>query len=114
MATTFVQAIKEGKLECYEDPEGRLRRDFGKFSIVNKGLSGYKLEATSDEFGHADVGVALIITLPRAIEELGGFVQLQPDDDVAYSDMESLEEDEVNEMPDELKNIYLGATGTFS
>ncbi len=107
MANAFVQAVKDGKLECYED-EG-LRRDFGKFSIVPYASGGYKLEAVSDEHGHADVGTALVICLPRAVEMLGGWGMLQPDDDVAGAPDavdEDLTEEQVRDLPPELREIY--------
>jgi len=106
MAMAFVHAMKDGRLACYEDEEGRLRRDFGKFSISYKPPSKYKLEAVSDEFGHADVGVALVITLPRAVEMLGGIAGLRTDDSLVYDVDEDLSEDEVSDMPDALRDIY--------
>lgn len=108
MAQSLMQVVKSGQLECYDDQEGRLRRDFGKFSIVEKSY-GYKLEAVSDEYGHADLGTALVITLPKAIEMLRGFsARLRPEDSVAPSseDFDELTEEEVAEMPDELREIY--------
>jgi hypothetical protein len=106
MATSFVKAMKDGRLECYEDDEGRLRRDFGKFTIVHRPPSKYKLEAVSDEFGHADVGVALIIPLPRAIEMLGGVSGLRLTDSVAFDDEGDLSDEELEAMPDALRDIY--------
>ena len=106
MATAFVIAMKDGRLECYDDADGRLRRDFGKFNIEHRPPSKYKLTAVSDEYGHADVGTALVITLPLAIELLGwgGFAQ---DGMIAWEDdAEDLTEEEVDEMPDELRDIY--------
>jgi hypothetical protein len=91
-------------LEGYEDSEGRLRRDFGKLKVVRKAY-GYKLEATSDEYGHADVGVALAIVLPRAIQMLSGHVGLQRDD-VLDVDDSPLTDEEVANMPDDLREIY--------
>lgn len=106
MAKAFVTVMKDGKLECYEDSEGRMRRDFGKFNIVHRPPSRYKLEAVSDEHGHADVGVSLVICLPRAVEMLGGSVHLLPEDDVAMTDDSKLTDDEVEQMPAELRDIY--------
>ena len=106
MAKAFVVSMKDGILECYDDVEGRMRRDFGKFNIVHKPPSRYKLEAVSDEHGHADVGVSLVICLPRAVEMLGGHPGLLPDEDVAGEDYSDLTEDEIEEMPDELRAIY--------
>lgn len=106
MAKAFVTAVKDGKLECYDDPEGRMRRDFGKFNIVHKPPSRYKLEAVSDEHGHADVGVSLVICLPKAIEMLGGSARLLPEDVIAMDSGEELDEEEIKEMPAELRDIY--------
>lgn len=106
MATAFVIAMKDSRLECYDDLEGRLRRDFGKFNIEHKPPSKYKLVAVSDEYGHADVGTALVITLPLAIQMLGwgGF---SPDSIMGWEeDEEELTAEEVEEMPDELRDIY--------
>ena len=108
MATAFVTSLKDEILECYEDSEGRLRRDFGKFDILHKPPSKYRLVAVSDEFGHADVGTALVICLPKAKQLLGLGSGLMMDDIIAdVADAEPTEE-ELDEMPDELKDIYDG------
>lgn len=107
MANAFVQVIKDGKLECYEDEGGRLRRDFGKFSIVPYPSGGYKLEAVSDEHGHADVGTALVVCLPKAVEMLGGWDRLRPDDSLVYDGGgDPLTDEDVCGMPDGLRDIY--------
>ena len=106
MAKAFVTSMKDGKLECYDDPEGRMRRDFGKFNIEHKPPSKYKLTAISDEHGHADVGVSLVICLPRAVEMLRGWIGLSPEDDVAPTDDSKLTDDEIEVMPQELRDIY--------
>jgi len=106
MATAFVIAMKDSRLECYDDADGRLRRDFGKFDIDRSRMGKYKLTSVSDAYGHADVGTALVITLPLAIELLGwgGFAQ---DGTIAWDgDAEDLTEEEVEELPDELRDIY--------
>jgi hypothetical protein len=106
MATGFLQVFKENKVECYDDLEGRLRRDFGKFSIVEKSY-GYRLEAVSDEFGHADVGTAFVICVPAALEYLNGNCDiLQPGDEVASTDNTELTDAEIKAMPQELKDLY--------
>lgn len=106
MANTLKQVVDGEKLECFDDAEGSLRRDFGKFNIVEKSY-GLKLESVSDEYGHADVGTALIIVLLDAVQLLEGFFTLQADDVIAYAtDGEDLTEEELEEMPDELKDIY--------
>ncbi len=105
MAESLMQVTKSGALRAYEDE--RLRRDFGKFSVVEKSY-GYKLEAVSDEYGHADVGTALVITLPRALDTLRGRVGgLDPDEAIGPErDEEELSEAEIEEMPQELREIY--------
>ena len=103
MATALIQVVDAGKLECFEDE--RLRRDFGKFHIVERG-NGYKLESVSDEHGHADVGTALVITLPRAVAMLAGRMGLCADDVVADHDADPLTEEEIEELPDGLRDIY--------
>lgn len=104
MATSLIQVIESGKLKCYDDEDGTLRRDFGKFNIVEKSY-GYKLEAVSDQFGHADVGTALVICLPAAVQMLGGFAGLHPEDSVVLDDDEELTAEEIEAMPDSLKGI---------
>lgn len=106
MAKAFVTAMKDGKLECFDDEEGRMRRDFGKFNVEHKPPSKYKLTAVSDEHGHADVGVSLVICLPRAVEMLSGSRGLLPDDDIAVTGDEQLTDEEVESMPAELREIY--------
>ena len=104
MATSFISAVNDGKLECYEDPEGRMRRDMGKFRFVAVTGGGYKLVATSDEWGHADVGTALVICLPQAVRMLGAN-RFSGDDAIAYEDVGELSEKELEEMPEELRDI---------
>ena len=106
MARAFTGAVNDGKLECYDDPEGRLRRDFGKFQFKDRGILGYKLEAVSDEYGHADVGTALVIVLPKAIEMIGGLPGLLPDDELMMDMGEKpITKEEYKEMPDSMREI---------
>jgi len=104
MATALMQVVESHILECWDDDEGTLRRDFGKFNVVERN-NGYKLEAVSDEYGHADVGTALVIGLPKAVELLAGIMRLQGDDDLSSPEGD-LTEEEVKSMPDELREIY--------
>jgi len=110
MAVSFVQIIKAARLQCFEDREGRLRRDFGKFQIVPKVPSGYALEAVSDEWGHADVGTALLICLPRAIQ-LAGVSAFFSESDILFDDGEEDRakyggrDGAVLDMPDALQDI---------
>ncbi len=106
MAVSFVTSIKSERLECYDDPEGRMRRDFGKFNIEHKPPSKYKLTAVSDEYGHADVGVALAICLPKAVAILDGSTRLLSTDVLVEEEDVVLSKDEIEAMPDELREIY--------
>jgi len=105
MAESLIQAVESGILKCYDDKEGTLRRDFGKFNIVEKNY-GYRLDAVRDEYGHADVGTALVICLPRAIAYLDGKIGLGPDDDLVDPNEEELSEEEIEDLPDEIKGIF--------
>lgn len=105
MATALVQLAEDGRLQCYEDPEGRMRRDIGKFSIESK-LGKYKLVAASDEHGHADVGVAVVMTLPRALEMMGEIRGYSSTDVMASGSEDPLDDSEVEAMPKELREIY--------
>lgn len=113
MAVAFVQAVKAGRLQCYEDAEGRLRRDFATFEIEAKVpradaearlALGYRLVATSNEWGHADVGTALLICLPKAIQ-LAGVSALFSETDVLFDDGTALTPEEREQAPDALKDI---------
>lgn len=107
MALSFVSLLKARLMACYEDEEGRLRRDFGKFSIKHTPPSSYKLEAISDASGHADVGTAVLICLPRIVQLLGGQNGLLPTDILALdSDMDGLTEDELASLPDEFQQLF--------
>ena len=105
MATAFVTSMNDNKLLCYEDPEGRLRRDFGKFNIRHDPPSKYKLVAVSDDHGHADVGVALVICLPEAISMLG-YSLFGPSDSLTDEGGKEWGQEDVEALPDEFKDIY--------
>ena len=104
MASTIMEVLREGMLEAFDDQDGRLRRDFGKFTIVEKSY-GYKLEAVRDASGHADVGTAVAICLPHAVDILKGRLLL-PEDSLGFDDDEDLSADEIAAMPEELREIY--------
>jgi len=106
MAQSLVQLVKGGRLELYEDVEGRLRRDLGKFSVEFKPPNRYKLEAVSDEHGHADVGTALVICLARACEMLGEHGWFTGQERLAYDADDNLTEDELDGMDPKLREIY--------
>src|SRR5690606_14365075 len=107
MAKAFVVAAKGRKLAAYEDPEGTIRRDFAKFNIDHKPPSTYTLKAVSDEFGHADVGTAIIIALPRAMALINvPLAGLGPEDELFVEDDSDLTEEELKDMPEELRELY--------
>ena len=105
MATRLIQVINNGFLRLFDDDSGRLRRDLGKFDIVEKPY-GIKMQAVSDEFGHADVGTALLICLPAAVELLEGVGRLMEGDVLVDTNDEDLTEEEVERMPESLRDIY--------
>jgi phage terminase large subunit-like protein len=105
MAAYLVQVVGNGKLEAYEDEDGWLRRDFGKLNVVER-TYGFKLESTSDEYGHADVAAAVAIALPRAVDMLAGRAGLQEGDSLADGTEEDLSEQEIKDLPDELRELY--------
>lgn len=104
MATSFISVVEAGKLKCYGDEDGRLARDFGKFNIVEKSY-GFKLESVSDEFGHADVGTAVVIALPAAVDLLNGGMMFTQEDIVADVDTKPLTEKELKALPEEFKDL---------
>jgi len=107
IANALKTVAEQSVLECYDDDEGNLRRDFGKLEIVDKGNRGLKVEAVSDTTGHADRAVALLIPLPRALEILGMSAILGEDIWLAQAGGEiDLTDEEIEEMPDALRGIY--------
>ena len=107
MAVSLIQVFRGRRIQCYEDEEGRLRRDFGKFQIIPKVPSGYELKAVSDEWGHADVGTALLICLPKAIQ-IAGISPLFNSEDVLFGDDCEDEGDVKNRERNELDDIIDG------
>ena len=105
MGTAFVQLVEGEQLDIYDDDDTTVRRDFGKFNIVEKNY-GQRLEAVSDEHGHADVGTAIVITLPFCMDALKGLQNYEVPDEMISGDAPELSEDEVEEMPAELREIY--------
>jgi len=70
MAEAFVKSLPN-----LESPESEiLRRDIGKFTWKHTPPDKVRIESLRDEHGHADVGTALLICLPEAIELVGGLV----------------------------------------
>lgn len=105
MATAFVQLVEGGLIEAYDDADGRLRKDFAKFRIEEKHY-GLKLEAVSDEHGHADIGTAVVICLPYVVDALDASRRLLPDDELSFDEDSELTQEEVDAMPQELRELY--------
>jgi len=104
MATAFVSLLNAGKLKSYDTKDGRLRRDFGKFQLKPLLPSGYRLVAVSDEWGHADIGTAVVLVLPTAVKLLEGVPLF--DGDLIYEPARGSEEQRVIEgMPDEFRRM---------
>jgi len=66
MASTMLDVFRSRRLEMYDIP--RLVADLSRLTIEEKSY-GYRLSATRDENGHADLATALAISLPLAIDE---------------------------------------------
>ena len=65
MARDLLQTFRSRSLEMYRDE--RLISDLNRLSIVERRY-GFKLEAISDELGHADRAIAMAIILPFMLE----------------------------------------------
>lgn len=68
MASTMLDVFRSHRIKLY--PHKALIRDLGRLTIEEKSY-GYRLEATSDVDGHADLATALAIALPLAVEKSG-------------------------------------------
>ena len=68
MARDLLSAFRTGSIDMHEDKE--LIADIHRLSIIERKW-GYKLDATSDDTGHADRATALVIALPVALEVAG-------------------------------------------
>jgi hypothetical protein len=65
MATTLLEVFRSRCIVLY--PHDRLVADLRRLTIVERQHGQYRLEATSDAEGHADVAVALACALPAAV-----------------------------------------------
>jgi len=65
MARDLLSAFRSRMIELYDDPA--LVNDLHRLTIVERKY-GFKLEAVSDEHGHADRAIALAIVLPPMLE----------------------------------------------
>jgi hypothetical protein len=63
---------EHGMIRLYRDGYGgKLIEDLSRLVLVDKGLQGYKLHATTAADGsHVDLGTAFAIALPFAVEAL--------------------------------------------
>jgi len=104
MASCLMQVVSNHQIDCYDDSEMTLRADFGKFNIVEK-TYGQRLEAVADESGHADVGTAVVIALPAAVDLMNGMRTWLTDDDELQADDSPLTEEEAEHLPDEFKEL---------
>ena len=68
MASALLQVFTRRIIDLWRDED--LVRDLMRVTIVEK-MYGYKLEAVSDEYGHADRATALALLLPGALEAAG-------------------------------------------
>jgi hypothetical protein len=109
MASRFTETLSNRQLEIWDDEDQTVKMDFSKFDIVRKSY-GERLEAVADESGHADVGTAIVITLPSAVDMLQGRRDfLNSDDEVAATDSDKpLTDEEFDDMPAEFKELIQG------
>jgi len=64
MATTLLQRFHSKTVDLYEDPG--LISDLHGFRLIDKGLSGYKLDSARTSAGHGDKGIAFVLALLAA------------------------------------------------
>ena len=114
MAETLLQVMEAGQLVCYDDVDGTLRRDFGKLCVEERRY-GFKITASSDEFGHADVATAIIMALPHCMQMMESFAGWNGQEELYNENKVILSEREIDSMPDELREIYnLGESMSLS
>ncbi len=68
MANTLLDVFRSRRIQLYDHP--RLIADLNRLQIEEKSY-GYRLSATRNEDGHADLATALAIALPLAVEAAG-------------------------------------------
>lgn len=66
MASTLLDVFRSRRIDLYHD--ARLLADLSRLTIVERSY-GFRLDATRDADGHADVATALAIALPTAVEQ---------------------------------------------
>jgi hypothetical protein len=104
MASCLIQVVSNHQIECYDDSEMTLRGDFGKFNIVEKSY-GQRLEAVADESGHADVGTAVVVTLPAVVDLMNGMSTWLDNQDDLQAEDSPLTEEEIDDLPGEFKEL---------
>jgi len=68
MASTLLDVFRSRRIELYDCPQ--LIADLRRLNIEEKSY-GFRLAATRDENGHADLATALAIALPLAVDAVG-------------------------------------------
>lgn len=68
MASTLLEVFRSRRITLYNHPQ--LVNDLGRLTIEEKSY-GFRLSATRDASGHADLATALAIALPAAVELVG-------------------------------------------
>ncbi len=73
MASTLLDVFRSRRIELFDCPQ--LISDLRRLTIEEKSY-GYRLSATRDDAGHADLATSLALSLPIAVEFLGETVPL--------------------------------------
>ena len=68
MASTLLDVFRSRRIELFDCPQ--LIADLRRLTIEEKSY-GYRLSATRDDKGHADLATSLAVALPIAVELLG-------------------------------------------
>ncbi len=68
MASTLLDVFRSRRIELFDCPQ--LIADLRRLTIEEKSY-GYRLSATRDDTGHADLATSLAVALPIAVEHLG-------------------------------------------
>ncbi|MBD3405737.1 MAG: hypothetical protein GF411_06350 [Candidatus Lokiarchaeota archaeon] len=107
MAQTFIKLVKDGRLKCFDNEENRIKKDFSKFEIDVIPPRNYRLKAARDSQGHADVGFALVMSLPWCLRIMETHnIGLRPEDSVAWDSVGDLTQEEIMNMHPEMREIY--------
>jgi len=85
MARDILQAFRSRRIQIY--PDERLKEDLFRLTIVERRY-GFKLEAISDDQGHADRAIALAIVLPLLMEAANSDPPLIEEEDEGFGDFD--------------------------